>query len=295
MAISINASPQRLEEFKKLQEDDPDNSKLPVGMIQDVKTRWNSTVLMLERACRLRKYIKAWVENNPKERTCYPSLDEWKQINYVIIALNPFLNFTLLVSSSKSVTIDKAWQIYNTLLGHIETLRGSLERKRLPWKKSIYMALGKAEEKLRQYYNRTSEAEAVYNIANVLNPSIKLSIYDTEHFNEHEEGQRPWKAVYRLQFVNYYTKNYARFSKSPAAATSQASNQENQLQEMTPEEELQYQLLRGRQLNNRGGTNDPFAATAPFTPFSEVNKYLTEPEEKLGKMGVLDWWRIHEK
>jgi len=112
-----------------LQEDDPDNSKLPVGMIQDVKTRWNSTVLMLERACRLRKYIKAWVENNPKERTCYPSLDEWKQINYVIVALNPFLNFTLLVSSSKSVTIDKAWQIYNTLLGHIETLRGSLERK----------------------------------------------------------------------------------------------------------------------------------------------------------------------
>jgi hypothetical protein len=187
LAISINASPQRLESFKKLQEDDPDNDKLPVGMIQDVKTRWNSTILMLERACRLRKYIKVWVEDHPNKRACYPSLDEWKQIDYVICALNPFLNYTLLVSSSKGITIDKAWQIYNTLLAHIEGLRQNLQKKRLPWKRSIYTALGKAEEKLRQYYNHTSEAEAVYNIANILNPSMKLSIYDSEHFNEHEK------------------------------------------------------------------------------------------------------------
>ena len=49
LAIFINASPQRREDFYKLQ------TKLPkILPIQDVKTRWNSTFLILRRAKRLR-------------------------------------------------------------------------------------------------------------------------------------------------------------------------------------------------------------------------------------------------
>ncbi|EYE89961.1 uncharacterized protein EURHEDRAFT_436400, partial [Aspergillus ruber CBS 135680] len=48
LAIYINASPQRREAFYNLQKEEP-----KLAPIQDVKTRWNSTFLMLRRAKRL--------------------------------------------------------------------------------------------------------------------------------------------------------------------------------------------------------------------------------------------------
>lgn len=49
LAIYINASPQRRETFYNLQ-----TANVKLVPIQDVKTRWNSTFLMLRRAKRLR-------------------------------------------------------------------------------------------------------------------------------------------------------------------------------------------------------------------------------------------------
>ncbi|KAL2694983.1 hypothetical protein AAEP93_002551, partial [Penicillium crustosum] len=49
LAIYVNASPQRRESFYNLQP-----QKVKIAPIQDVKTRWNSTFLMLRRAKRLR-------------------------------------------------------------------------------------------------------------------------------------------------------------------------------------------------------------------------------------------------
>lgn len=48
LAIYINASPQRRESFYNLQTEEP-----KLVPIQDVRTRWNSTFLMLRRAKRL--------------------------------------------------------------------------------------------------------------------------------------------------------------------------------------------------------------------------------------------------
>ena len=151
-------------------------------MIQDVKTHWNSTILMLERACRLKEYIKQWLQ---KERYCkkymhlYPTREEWKQITYVISILHPFLKYTLLVSRTRMITMHKAWQIYNKIFNHIEVMKTALENKRLSWKVSIRNALGKAHEKLDIYYSRTVKNHGViYNSASILDPSVKLSIYD---------------------------------------------------------------------------------------------------------------------
>jgi hypothetical protein len=52
LAIYIHASPQRRETFNNLQTKEP-----KLAPIQDVRTRWNSTFLMLRRAKRLRAFF----------------------------------------------------------------------------------------------------------------------------------------------------------------------------------------------------------------------------------------------
>ena len=49
------ASPQRLAQFKDLQRDGSDRE--PVGLIQDVRTRWKTTFEMLARALRLQDFM----------------------------------------------------------------------------------------------------------------------------------------------------------------------------------------------------------------------------------------------
>jgi len=49
-----------------------------VGMVIDVRTRWNSTILMLERAIRKKSALKKFCQKHPKFVTLYPTTSEWK-------------------------------------------------------------------------------------------------------------------------------------------------------------------------------------------------------------------------
>ena len=58
LAIYINASPQRRDDFWA--EQSKDGTKDPLFLIQDVRTRWNSTFLMLERAIRIKPALDSY-------------------------------------------------------------------------------------------------------------------------------------------------------------------------------------------------------------------------------------------
>src|SRR5215207_2907009 len=124
------ASPQRLEIFLNIQT--AQGVKKPIGMVRDVRTRWGSTVRMLQRACRKRHIIKEWLKHpkNVNLQYLYPTSDEWKQVEYVITILHPFHKYTYLLSNTSDTTIDLAWSIYNNLFDHLEDIKQKLERKR---------------------------------------------------------------------------------------------------------------------------------------------------------------------
>ena len=142
-----------------------------MGMVIDVRTRWNSTILMLERTIRKKSALKKFCQKHPKFVALYPTTSEWKQIEYVIKILHPFYIYTKLLSSTRGPTIHQAWAVYNRLFEHLKRVQRQLWNKVKPWKQSIAAAIDKAIEKLSQYYGRTTGSRGLlYNLGNILNP-----------------------------------------------------------------------------------------------------------------------------
>lgn len=125
LAIYINASPQRRDAFLKLQTKQP--TLVP---IQDVRTRWNSTFLMLQRAKRLQsdldQYCLAYRVNHLMINS-----DEWRQIDYLLYLTKPFFRFTTALSKTKDITIHSVFSIYNMLFDHLEVSIRQLRRKKV--------------------------------------------------------------------------------------------------------------------------------------------------------------------
>ena len=152
----------------------------PVGLLQDVKTRWNSTFNMLVRARRLQQTIVHWIEQNPKFSPLQPTEDEWRQVDQAIIFLQPFSDYTYDISSSTKATIQNAYFIYNDIFEHIAQQRRQVRSlPNAPWITGLLDASKATKKILQKYYSDTSQRGFIYNIATILDPSKKLSMYDS--------------------------------------------------------------------------------------------------------------------
>jgi hypothetical protein len=125
LAIYINASPQRRENFLKLQTNQP--ALVP---IQDVRTRWNSTYLMLQRAKRLQSDLDQYCRTYRADQLMINS-EEWRQIDYLLCLTKPFFDFTTVLSKTKDVTIHSVFGVYNKLFNHLEASIRQLRRKKV--------------------------------------------------------------------------------------------------------------------------------------------------------------------
>lgn len=126
-ACYINASPQRRDKFKDLQKATRNPQLVP---IQDVRTRWNSTYLMLQRAKRLRSELDTFCRLYDIDHLMLSS-DEWRQIDYLLCLTKPFYIYTMALSKTKDVTIHNIFSLYNQLFKHLESSQRQLQRKKV--------------------------------------------------------------------------------------------------------------------------------------------------------------------
>ena len=174
---AIVASPQRLAQFKELQHD-----TTPMGLIQDVRTRWNSTFEMLTRALRLQVCIEQWISlptTENKYSELWLSQQEWAQVQEATIFLKPLSDYTHAISTGQHATIHNAFFIYNDIFDHIEKQRKRI--RKLPastsWAPGFLSATKACRQVFQKYYSRTEKQSLVYNLATILDPSKKLSLY----------------------------------------------------------------------------------------------------------------------
>ncbi len=149
-------------------------------MVQDVRTRWNSTYDMLLRAYTLRASLREFVHNELDRKIKILVLDnrEWEQIRYLLTLLKPFKDWTTALSKTAGVTITKTWYVYSRLLAHVDENRTRMSLKAIKWKQDVGIALNACQDKLKQYYDspRTGQGR-IYNLATILDPSNKTNLY----------------------------------------------------------------------------------------------------------------------
>jgi len=147
LAVLITRTPGRRNEFIDCQKAKVRIAVLP---IMDVKTCWNSTLELLERAYRLREFTHEWLQNPQysKNRPLFTTQDEWTIVKYVMEVLRPFQYWTLWMSKRHTVTLHHIITVYNDMFDHMDGVMQALAKKKTPWKEDLFFAVKLARQKL---------------------------------------------------------------------------------------------------------------------------------------------------
>jgi hypothetical protein len=193
-----------------LQKQSEQESERLLRMVGDIPIRWNSTYDMILRAMRIRFPLRDWLDEMIMKDATYERLSlsnlDWKKLEYLIILLRPFAEYTSLIGNSRDATINHTWNVYNALFDHLDMIRDRFRHKdqeKTPWISEFIKAVDIGTLKLKEYYSRTGgPVETQYALAAMLDPSQKRDIFTSPGWG------RSWSRKYTKEFVDYWSTNY---------------------------------------------------------------------------------------
>ena len=192
LIIKIRASPQRREKLARQCE----LAGVPqLEALLDVRTRWNSTYKMLDRANQLRAPLTTVAASETDLRDLAPVDEEWDILAEICELLKVFDDATKAICASEYPTLADTIPLYNAL---IDTLKDfTEERTRI---QMLGSAVGVARKKLCDKYAKADAA--AYLITTIIDPRVKLSYYEQEEWGE--EWVREAKSAIKGVFNSYY-------------------------------------------------------------------------------------------
>jgi len=210
LAVLITLTPGRRNEFIDCQKAKVHIAVLP---IMDVKTRWNSTLELLERAYRLREFTREW-HHNPKYaqyRPLFTTRDEWTIVKYVKEVLRPFRYWTFGMSKRHTVTLNHVITVYNDMFDHMDGVMRALAKKKTQWMEDLFFAVKFARQKLSKYYAEVTPTTGMLLIsAQILDPFWKLQSFRKwdKGMNINPEDETSYTTQYQEAFLKYVENEY---------------------------------------------------------------------------------------
>jgi hypothetical protein len=250
LVVKVRDSPQRRTKFARQCVHSGISAK---GLIVDVRTRWNSTHAMIERALELREPLDAMatLEQGLVEHRLTPR--EWQLLQNALPLFEAFKVATDHLCTAAHPTLTTAVPVYNFLIDALEEYCDTRESFAV-----IRAAAEAALEKLRTYYSKTG-AE-VYAVATILDPRFKLQYYK----------ESDWEQKWIDEAMKSLHNAYAYYRDPPAPRTA----------ERLPVERGRTDLMKT--VFKHRPTEKP----------DELDEYLNAPAAD-GGTDALQWWKAN--
>jgi len=210
LAVLITLTPGRRNEFIDCQKAKVRIAVLP---IMDVKTRWNSTLELLERAYRLWEFTREWLQNlkYTEYLPLFTTQDQWMIVKYVMEGLRPFRYWTLWMSKGHTVTLHHVIIVYNDMFDHMNGVMRALAKKKTQWKEDLFFAVKLARQKLSKYYANVTPTTGMLLIsAHILDPFRKLRSFRKcdKEMDINPEDETSYTTQYQEAFLKYVENEY---------------------------------------------------------------------------------------
>lgn len=153
--VAIRISPQRREMFQR---QCTVAGIVHKNLVRDVRTRFNSTLNMIERAKELSVPFEMTLNCIPELRKYVLSSDKWNMVDELITLLLPFREATIMLSNEHSPTLSRTSSVHQLLFSHLEkyseeapaqSKRSASYVQRPEW---LLKAADNGWEKLKKYY-----------------------------------------------------------------------------------------------------------------------------------------------
>jgi hypothetical protein len=251
LVVKIKLSPQRLEKFARACKM---SNVAERKLVLDVKTRWSSTFLMLERALELREPLDAFVASERDLRVYQLVDEEWFLLDTIRDLLQVFKEATDELCASAYPTLTTTIPIYDCILDKIKAFADTHSESR-----ALVEAAEAAKKKLETYYTKSNAA--VYPVATVLDPRFKL-----QYYREHN-----WDPQ-RVELARDNVERVVSMYPAPAAQDASASSDN----ETTKKMGVAYIMSKRQRID----------------PPDELHDYLTA-RPAVATVDVLQWWKTN--
>ena len=280
------------------------------GLHRDTPTRWNSALIMVEHALKVRQAIDAMVGGAVEDRDIIDTKrlteDEWQTLQHLTLFLKAFENASVWSEADQYETIHLVLITYHYLIEDLE--KAIKELKGMP----MADVLEKARNKMVQYYNNTSE---LLTVATALDPRFKLKWHAYPHImKQKERGEEPGTvSAIKAVVPGAIVKTYERRNKQ--AQTVEEVKEEQVVTLAAAEAEVKrvfdkYLMEESlRPVQQREGEADPKKPRYDFfdrahNDMMKAQELNTVPDEELQEYlvtrvasrqtDILHWWRAQE-
>lgn len=271
------ATPKRIERFVEVcQQKEVPYTK---ALVQDCKTRWNSTFLMLDVALLYEDVFErlSWLEPSFK---CCPSSEEWKLARIICSKLSLFYEVTLLFSGNKYPTS-------NLYFPKVCQIRLALTEWAFEEDEDIKNMAEKMLEKFDKYW---SVIHGIMAVATILDPRYKMKvvecyyslIYPDSAYDEIEKVRRVCYELFRE-----YEEKLRRIERNKSTSCGLTTSSHTSYGGSASLDSIEADIYE-KWLANHGATNS--------SQKNELDYYLEEAVmPRMENFDVLSWWKTNTK